>query len=409
MALIYEEGFDNIFRGAGGGAVYEGWYESSGGHDLNQGASYGKWSGGAYRISSGNVVYNNGPNAPPIGTYVGFAPFVVTHPTEIRFATWIRFTSIPFDSISNNYNSGNSNGPFRWTFRFTDANRNVSLAIWIDANTISNGICISKYQANANSVQTDFKSNLSSRWSGNWGDNQYHHLEVRFVAANGTNASGVVQAWIDNQLVMNFNGVVTSNANTIDLTSITRLEYSGQQGDTYLDDLVIFDSTGNTMNGYPDGRLGYHRIRNYYPRANGTYSGQFNGVGNTGGNWRALTDSLTGNYNTQTDSDTSYVESTTANNRESYVMAWANNASPGNIGTVQAVVVRPIVRNPDVGTKTYSVFVRSGGAESNLGTILTANATYSVPKFIFHTDPSTNNAWTSATVNAFEAGIEIES
>lgn len=407
MALIYSEGFDNI--SSWNQPTLEFWQAV--GHVLNGtitlGGTDGKFNGQRlaigdnYRITNSNFAGTPTTGtipSPLVGQYLAiFNVYTVTHPTEIRFAFWYRQQGNVSDKSGTN-----ADGKL-WVFRLRDYTGNRGIALWIDATASNNGITLSNFQANVGSqVKPTFSANSSNLrpWTGLWNDAQWHHIEVRFVAANGTNAAGSVEAWIDRQQVINVASIVTSNANTIDLTVLNSLEFSGESGTggNFFDDVLIWDSTGNTMNS----QIGPHRIRTLIPRANGTYQ-QFRGFANTGGNWYSLAEpgQSLNNY----DTDTSYVEDSTVGDKDSYRMTFSNS----NIGTVHSIVVKPIVKNPDVGSKSYSIFIRNNGAESNLGRILTTNTGYSVNRFIFNTDPATNTAWQSANVNTFEAGIQIES
>lgn len=259
-----------------------------------------------------------------------------------------------------------------------------------------------------------FNNNFSPAFNVNTGvayslfDFQWHHYEMRFVAAN--TATGLVQLWIDGQQVMNYQNVVTVNnansiANSHNVMNITHMITSWPGagslfGDyyAYWDDLIIWDGVGSEMNAAT--RLGPHRIRSLFPRANGTYR-DFKGFANTGGNWNALR---------SVDDDTSFAEANNSQQKESFPI----DIIPGTPQRIPAITIRTHTKNPDIGEKKFSLFLDSGPVEVNANsTILTAPLFYqytpnSVYPIVYHSDPNGNVAWTSANLANIEVGIKVE-
>ena len=252
------------------------------------------------------------------------------------------------------------------------------------------------------------KFNVNTGFAYSCGDSQWHHYEMRFVPSNTT--TGLVQLWVDSQLLMDYQNVPTintsnsivNNANGKSLTNII-LSWPGTgglYGDYYMrwDDVIVWDNSGSEMNTAT--KLGPHRIRSLWPVANGTYK-QWNGYANTGGNYSAVA---------TIDDDSGFAEANNAQLKDSYYVT----TIPANPTKIPAITVRTHQRNADIGDKQFSIFLKSGAIEVNSNSyIMNTTLTYTyapntINPIIYHANPNGNIAWTSSSLANVEIGMKVE-
>lgn len=382
MALVFAEGFDGYATTGTTGAVRYGWA-----NNIGVVGATGKWGGISNRFNH----YNNGRG------YAQSPNFRVTT-NDIRIAFWFRAGSGTYRDASTGSNA-------IYLFQLHDLFKQNSLKVSLSGTNRPEVSWLDGYNQN---YTTRFSVNTGTTYSVGQDSAQWHHHEYRFIASNTT--TGLIQCWIDGQLVMDHQNVVTCNTAHSTATSQTAVNFTnimlswpgraGFDGDvyTYWDDVMIWDNAGPEMN--TASRLGPHRIRTLWPRANGTYK-QFSGFANTGGNWNAV-DSV--------DDDTSYVEDGTVGDKDSYLIT----AIPGNPTNIPAITIRAHTKNPDIGSKQYTIFIKSGTEEVNSNSyvmnVLTSytyspNSSYPI---VYHSNPDGGVAWTAGSLANTEVGVKVE-
>jgi hypothetical protein len=102
------------------------------------------------------------------------------------------------------------------------------------------------------------------------------------------------------------------------------------------------------------------------------------------------------------DDDTSYVASATAGDRDLYAMA-PLGMTPLAIKGLQQTA---LARKDDAGDRALALVLKSG-TEVAVASATVLGSSYAFTEAIHEQDPSTGEAWTPATVNAIEAGMEV--
>jgi hypothetical protein len=161
--------------------------------------------------------------------------------------------------------------------------------------------------------------------------------------------------------------------------------------DSYYDDLYMLDTTGSANNDF----LGDVRIYTLMPSGNGTYSQWTGSDGNTVDNYLLVDDPA--NH----DTDTTYVETNTVNNVDTYALQDVPSTA-----TVYGVQLNMVSRKTDAGTRGISPVLRSGGADY-VGTERIQSSSYQWFGQLYDQNPSGPANWTATSVNALEAGVKV--
>lgn len=205
--------------------------------------------------------------------------------------------------------------------------------------------------------------------------------EIRVNGANVLSGSGV-----DTQQTANatanqvlLNGLATGGSNGFDATAV------------YFDDLYICDSSGSTNNDF----LGDIRVDAYLPNGNGNSSQMVGSDSNSTDNYLLVDDA------TQ-DGDSTYVQSSTAGEKDTYAFANMSH-TPSSIYGVQ---VNMIAKKDDAGARSIASVVRSDGADTD-GTTQALSTSYADYMQIVEQDPDTSAAWTKTGFNAAEFGHKV--
>lgn len=380
MALVFADGYDGYISTTS--LQRYGWA-----NDCAFVSTVGRWDGGSLRLNHqlSNRRYSQSPR------------FNITT-NDIKIAFWFRA------GIDTNLDTSTGSSVI-YLFHIFDLNRQNGLKFTLTTLGIPEVSWLDGFSQN---YTTRFQPNMGTSTRLGDSDAQWHHYEIRFIASNTT--TGLVQCWIDGEQIMDHQNVITCNTAHPTATSQTAIDFKHMilswpgrgttSGDTfsYWDDVMIWDNAGSEMN--TASRLGPHRIRSLFPRANGTYK-QFSGFANTGGNWNAV-DSV--------DDDTSYAEDGTVGDKDSYLIT----AIPGNPTKIPAITLRAHAKNPDIGSKQYTIFLKSGAEEVNSNSyvmnVTTAytygpNALYPI---VYHTNPDGGVAWTAGSLANTEVGVKVE-
>jgi hypothetical protein len=130
------------------------------------------------------------------------------------------------------------------------------------------------------------------------------------------------------------------------------------------------------------------------------------GNGNTS-NWVGSDGNSTDNYlmvdETSPDSDTTYVESGTSTNKDTYAFGDISH-TPTSIYGVQ---VTTYAKADDAGARLIGVVTRSAAADYNASVTHALGASYAHHPTVLETDPATAAAWTKTNLNAAEFGVRV--
>lgn len=216
----------------------------------------------------------------------------------------------------------------------------------------------------------------------------WHYLEVKVSMLD----SGTFNLKVDGELVVNgLSGDFRSG--TGNTSTIEQLSFRGNEGDTYLSDIIVMDGSGSTFNDYK----GDMRFEAAVPDADG---GTTQWTPSASTNVSCIDDAL-GAYN----DDTDYISEGTTDDIN---LASHGTISASNATSVFFAAVFALSRSDGAGDKIALVAesnaVVSAGADLALiGTTATA---YRWRKGYFEQDPNTAAAWTIANINSAFFGVK---
>lgn len=220
-----------------------------------------------------------------------------------------------------------------------------------------------------------------SRTDGAWA---YIELKVTIADSGGTcivRANGVE--------VINFTGD-TKNAGTN--TSIDALRFglgTPSPGWVPIDDLIIMDGTGSSMNDF----VGDHAIKAIRPNGDGASSQWLGSDGNSTNNYQLVDET--------TFSSSDYVADSTAGHQDLY--AFEDISTTGAVKAVKPVI---FAAKSDAGTRSVKAVKRNSGGTTATSSSLALSTTYAILSGpIWETDAA-GSAWTVSTVNSHQFGVE---
>jgi len=196
--------------------------------------------------------------------------------------------------------------------------------------------------------------------------------------------------WLNGTRVINFSGdntQTTANVQRIILGPTS----AAFEAATYFafDDIAINDTAGTVNNG----RVGDGQVLLLKPDGAGSSTQWVRGGTDTGANYTQV--------NELPPSLVQYVGSPTAGNRDLYGVEDLTGTP-----SIRVVEVLALAQNSDAGGGSLAPTVKSGSATSEAATVaLSTTAAYATGRW--ETDPNTSAAWTSAAVNALEAGATV--
>ena len=213
--------------------------------------------------------------------------------------------------------------------------------------------------------------------------NSYIHPSAGYVSVqvNGVN-------WLS-LTSKNTQSSTNSSANLILIGCDGNSSFSGSNYALY-DDLYICDGTGSTNNTFLGGGV---RVETLYPNGAGTNT---NWTPFSGANYTCV-DSTTFNEGS------SYVSSSTINQVDTYTMT-SLSSTPSNIFGVQHSFA---ACKTDAGSRNVSSEIISGVAPPSLGSPTQIFDGYLFVKRILETDPATEMAWLTASVNTIQSGYKL--
>lgn len=216
----------------------------------------------------------------------------------------------------------------------------------------------------------------------------WQHIEMLVTLSDTV---GVVTIKVNGDVVLNLTGADTKNGGT--KTVFDGFKFYGGFETYYVDydDLFVCNGAGALNNSF----LGDCSVETLYPSGNGNSSMLVGSDSNSVDNY-ALVDEA------GTPSTADYVSSGINGDKDTYAF--------GNLvhttGTIKGLAVRAYAAKMDSGLRSLSNVVRSAGTD----TVLTAQSlglSY-VPKTdIVEQDPNGPAAWTIASVNAAEFGVQL--
>lgn len=211
----------------------------------------------------------------------------------------------------------------------------------------------------------------------------FHHIEMRLLRDN-----------VVGEFEIKFNGITVMSVTDINFGAsnpnvfASRLEQSNGVPDIYIDDFIIWDSTGDVNNTF----LGPARITTGFVTAD---TAQADWAKSAGSDGYAMIDEVA------PDGDTTFISSDTAGNKSDFALF----NLPDEIFTVQAVYVPTMAKLAAAGIGNMKTSMVSGASvASGPDTPLTTAYTY-WPS-VFEKDPATGATWTRAAVEAANVRVE---
>jgi hypothetical protein len=225
----------------------------------------------------------------------------------------------------------------------------------------------------------------------------WNFFEVKFKASASSSAGDLIVK-LNNETIYSCGaGLDLLHTSNVADTSTYAVNFGGVGMSsslyTYYDDLYICDNNGSVNNTF----LGDCRIETLYPNGNGNSSDFMGSDSNQTDNY-LLVDEATHN------SDTDYVYDSVVDQVDLYTFG---NLT-GTIGTIHGIVVEPVLRKTDAGTRTARTIIRQNSTNYESSEIF-PSTTYVPYPTIWETDPDTSSAWTETGVNSAEYGITVES
>jgi hypothetical protein len=217
----------------------------------------------------------------------------------------------------------------------------------------------------------------------------WHRIEAK-ITLGTTVSTGAIEVRVDGTTVLTVSSI---DINTSTLTLAGAI-FSGAATQWYVDDIIMFDSTGSApFNDY----IGDVRIETLIPNGAGATQ---NWTANTGTQTDAVDDTPNA-----ADDDTTYISSSTVSQKSCFDMSNLSNTPTA----IHGVQLRPRMKKSDAGNRTARAYVRSSSSETN-GTTLGLSTDYSWRRGgCVETDPATSSAWTGSGVDGAQLGVEVVS
>lgn len=216
--------------------------------------------------------------------------------------------------------------------------------------------------------------------SGNW-----VYAEVKVIIHP---TIGSVEVRVQGVTVLLLNNVNTSASGTTVANMMRFNDSNNGSSQLYLDDIYICNGSGIINNSF----LGDIRVDTLYPTGVGTTTQWTPGAGSNYAQVNSATP----------DDDTTYVESSTSGNKDTYQMG--NLAGTPNY--IQGVQVVQLSKKTDAGFKNMQNVLRIGGADYLLGSSY-LNDYYYYSLDMEELSPATTGAFTLTEINALEAGYTV--
>lgn len=348
MALIFADGFESFGTTPGAAPVglTNKWGNNNvGDHDFDT-IIAGRFDGFALRPSSDSSTFN--------ATVTPLFPTTQTLVAGVAF----RVESLP------------SSGNFRDIMTF-DSGSGTEVGVAVNN---SGGVRVFRLQNT---------TNIEESATGLIEPNKWYYLEMKATIAN----SGSYEVRLDGVDVVSGTGDTQQTNPFADRVRLVGRNTSSATVWPNYDDFYVLDTTGT-----PNDFLGPRHIYTIFPTAAGD-STQW--TPNTGNNFEAVDDN-------GHDTDTSYIASTTQDQKDLYQFGNVSGAAD-----ITAAVVYGIVRKTDVSAFDFIGVAKSNGVEAQGSGQLVESTTYHSRPGIFLTDPDSSAAWTESGINAAQFGLKV--
>lgn len=209
-------------------------------------------------------------------------------------------------------------------------------------------------------------------------------------------STGTASVRVDGVVVLNLTSQDTRNtATTVDRFYLQGLG-GGDGQSAIFDDLYILDDVDSGVTGAPnDDYLGDVRVVARFPSGNGASSDLLGSDADSTDNY-LLVDEVA------PDGDTTYVESSTIGDKDTY--AYTNLTQ--TTGSVYGVQINAYARKTDAGTREIVTVARDAGATEEDGPTKSLGSAYEYHSDIREANPD-GNQWTISDVNGSEYGVKV--
>lgn len=219
--------------------------------------------------------------------------------------------------------------------------------------------------------------------------NQWYYIELKATLHDTT---GAIEVRVNGQTMYQASNIDTKNGGTKTVFDSVSVSSGTYNGTSHMDDLYVCNGAGSTNNSF----LGDLAIETVYPDGNGNSSQFVGSDGNSVDNYQLVDEAAP--------STTDYVVGATVGNKDTYTFG----SMVRTTGPIAGVMVSSYANKTDAGARTIRNIARSGGSE--VQGAQTGLATTWVPiSSTYNTDPNGGGAWTIASVNAAEFGVEVDS
>lgn len=221
-----------------------------------------------------------------------------------------------------------------------------------------------------------------------WRSNQdAHFVEIKAKLHDST---GTVDIHKDGVSVLSLTGQDTKNGGTKTVFDFVRIYNSITN--SYWDDIYIINEQGSAP--FND-MLGPGVVETLFPNGNGNYSDWTGSDADSTDNYLHVDEAPTH------DGDTSYVETSTATDRESYDFDDLTMASGTVLGVISTLVART-----DGGAENIQFSTRPTSTDYDSADVAVPVSSYGEISHIWEQNPQTAAAWTISTLDAAEFGFE---
>ena len=211
----------------------------------------------------------------------------------------------------------------------------------------------------------------------------WYYLELKVLTHN---SAGTYEVRIDNADWISGTGVDTQPSGNSYHTAVRLGAIFG--GAAQYDDLYVLDGSGSENNDF----LGNRQVVPLRPNGDGDTN---DWTPSTGNNYENVDE-------VQRDDDTTYNETSTANDVDLY-----DYADSVGLATINGVMITTCVR-VTTGSMDMKTLIKSGATTDESSPVTITQQTYQSKTYLSEQDPNTAAAWTPTNLNAAQFGIEAE-
>jgi hypothetical protein len=299
-------------------------------------------------------------------------------------------TNATTDNIVFRFPSNHSEIIFGFAMKFRELNSNVTDNIVEILNQSNQTLCT--FFRSANGVPALLEADNTSHFANNiqWKPFLWNYFEIR-VLAGTNNSNGQIELRMNGESIINETGVDTFFSGQIGCTGAVL--NGTDHYDPLYDDIYVIDTTGSVNNTW----LGDVKVEALFPNGAGN-STQFSVTG-AASNYQAVDDN-------PVDDDTSYVSSSTLNQKDTY--AYENLSTITQ--SIKGVIVHTLAKKDSTGTRAITALIRSGTTDYSQDEYFLAYGDtdeYGFRSSVTDVDPDTSVAWTVSGVNSAQFGFEV--